>query len=52
MLVEPEIEQDITISGDKLCVGCVGTLSLGTELFQAQDLFFCGCLVAEWGGQG
>lgn len=40
VLVEPEIGQDITISGEKVCTGCVGTLSLGTEMFQAQDLFF------------
>ena len=41
-LTESEIEKDVPIQGDKPCIVCVGTLSLGKEVFQAKDLFFCG----------
>lgn len=40
-LIEYKTGQDIPTQVAKPQTGCAGTLSLGKELFQTQDPFFC-----------
>lgn len=40
-LIEYKTGQDIPTQVAKPRTGCAGTLSLGKELFQTQDPFFC-----------
>lgn len=46
-LIETETEKDIPTQVDKPATGCVGSLSLGEEVVQAQGLFLYGQVGVE-----